>query len=583
MKEDVGGDNLAVGWQLPNGALERPIPGNRLMPFSGSNPTNCNFNVTASNSTSGPINTNTGFQLDYGCSGLDCGGVTFNWSGNGASGNAHNYSITSPNTNGQYTYTMTATKAGCSTQSPTTSITVGVVSSFNQCVEAESSSGNGAITSDATASNGQTRGEQNNYNHYVDYSMTNVPSAGSYAVTLRYYSSADPVVGVQVNGGSSQTVNLANSYSWNIAGVTQTFNVTLNQGSNTIRIQGIGGGSCRQDFICVTGGGTQCTPPAAPSLNPTSASISSGSTSLSASCSGGASLSWSHGLGTSGTVSVGPTSTTTYTATCTLNGCSNSANVTVTVTNPPNGNCYELRLASNQRRVTNVNGVVKVKFPPASGNNQTWKLIPDGSHYRIMAQDGTDRVLGVQSGGNSVGDIITLQSFNGQDHQLWTQQLVSDGDPANRYGFARKNSSLIIHSEPNWGNGDTLNSVTDLKLTSGSDLNVYGRNKFFTDTKTCPSLRVGVEESTLDNTPARLTVSPNPNAGEFEAGFYLQTGHAATLSVINILGQTLYERGIIGKGTHTEKVKLGNYVPGIFLVQLRSGKDVEVKKIILAR
>jgi photosystem II stability/assembly factor-like uncharacterized protein len=33
-KEGGGGDNLAVGWQLPTGIFERPIPGNRLAPFS---------------------------------------------------------------------------------------------------------------------------------------------------------------------------------------------------------------------------------------------------------------------------------------------------------------------------------------------------------------------------------------------------------------------------------------------------------------------------------------------------------------------------------------------------------------------
>lgn len=32
-KEDEGGDNMAVGWQLPDGTMERPIPGNRLWPF----------------------------------------------------------------------------------------------------------------------------------------------------------------------------------------------------------------------------------------------------------------------------------------------------------------------------------------------------------------------------------------------------------------------------------------------------------------------------------------------------------------------------------------------------------------------
>jgi hypothetical protein len=33
-KEAAGTDHLAVGWQLPNGTLERPIAGNRLIPFS---------------------------------------------------------------------------------------------------------------------------------------------------------------------------------------------------------------------------------------------------------------------------------------------------------------------------------------------------------------------------------------------------------------------------------------------------------------------------------------------------------------------------------------------------------------------
>jgi glucose/arabinose dehydrogenase len=36
-KEAFGGDNLAVGWTLPNGTQERPIPGNRLSPFASSN------------------------------------------------------------------------------------------------------------------------------------------------------------------------------------------------------------------------------------------------------------------------------------------------------------------------------------------------------------------------------------------------------------------------------------------------------------------------------------------------------------------------------------------------------------------
>ncbi|MEX1240199.1 MAG: Ig-like domain-containing protein [Cyclobacteriaceae bacterium] len=38
-KEGVGSDHMAVGWQLPNGTLERPIPGNRLSPSEEQNMT----------------------------------------------------------------------------------------------------------------------------------------------------------------------------------------------------------------------------------------------------------------------------------------------------------------------------------------------------------------------------------------------------------------------------------------------------------------------------------------------------------------------------------------------------------------
>lgn len=38
LKEATGGDHMAVGWQLPGGALERPIGGNRLIPFGSTPP-----------------------------------------------------------------------------------------------------------------------------------------------------------------------------------------------------------------------------------------------------------------------------------------------------------------------------------------------------------------------------------------------------------------------------------------------------------------------------------------------------------------------------------------------------------------
>lgn len=143
------------------------------------------------------------------------------------------------------------------TAEKTSRLTAG--NAFSQCLEAElMSSANGPVTMDPNASNGQTRGAENQYNHFVDYTV-NVPSAGLYQVTLRYYSSSAPVVSVTVNGGNAQSISLPNSGSWNIAYTDYTFAVNLNAGASTLKIAGTGGGSCRQDKICVTGEAQACT------------------------------------------------------------------------------------------------------------------------------------------------------------------------------------------------------------------------------------------------------------------------------------------------------------------------------------
>jgi hypothetical protein len=55
VKEGFGNDNLAVGWQLPNGTLERPIPGNRLIPFGGSSRIGVEENILLLEETSNPV------------------------------------------------------------------------------------------------------------------------------------------------------------------------------------------------------------------------------------------------------------------------------------------------------------------------------------------------------------------------------------------------------------------------------------------------------------------------------------------------------------------------------------------------
>lgn len=322
----------------------------------------CQYSVTPTGPTSS-VNTGSSVTLNSSCTG-QCSGVSYTWTGTGISGSNTGTSVTfnAPTNAGTYTYTLTTSKSGCSNQTKTIQLTVvntgGGGGSLNVCLESENMNGTGSITDDPNASNGYTRGDQGDYNKYVDYVVSSVPSAGNYTATLTYYSSAAPTVSVSVNGGSPTTVNLANSGSWNIVSTTQSFTVPLIAGSNTIRILGTGGGSCRQDKLCVVGTGSGCSTPAAPTLSasPSTITTTGGSSTLSASgCSGGT-ITWSTGA-TGNSISVTPSSTTTYTATCSIGSCvSPVASVTVNVNVSSGGGSNPCNLV-NQATIGTWNGL----------------------------------------------------------------------------------------------------------------------------------------------------------------------------------------------------------------------------------
>ncbi|MFD3003694.1 PA14 domain-containing protein [Pontibacter toksunensis] len=92
-KEGWGGDNLAVGWQLPDGKMERPIPGNRLTPYEeGSPPPPANtYTLTVSVIGSGSVSPSEGTFLEdeiVALKATPAAGYTFSgWSGDVFGGN----------------------------------------------------------------------------------------------------------------------------------------------------------------------------------------------------------------------------------------------------------------------------------------------------------------------------------------------------------------------------------------------------------------------------------------------------------------------------------------------------------------
>jgi hypothetical protein len=76
----------------------------------------------------------------------------------------------------------------------------GKVEPFSVCLEAENSNGTSPVTDDPNASNGKTRGDQNNWDHYVEYAVNGVLAAGEHQLTIRYYAVGDATVSISVNG-----------------------------------------------------------------------------------------------------------------------------------------------------------------------------------------------------------------------------------------------------------------------------------------------------------------------------------------------------------------------------------------------
>ncbi|ODS79642.1 MAG: hypothetical protein ABS46_15610 [Cytophagaceae bacterium SCN 52-12] len=83
----------------------------------------CDFNPGITSSTTTP-SANSSFTLIATCSGADCSGVTYTWGGNGISGTGTTKQVTAPSNTGTYTYTVIASKSGCTDKTASINIIV---------------------------------------------------------------------------------------------------------------------------------------------------------------------------------------------------------------------------------------------------------------------------------------------------------------------------------------------------------------------------------------------------------------------------------------------------------------------------
>lgn len=116
-------------------------------------------------------------------------------------------------------------------------------------------------------------------------------------------------------------------------------------------------------------------------------------------------------------------------------------------------------------------------------------------------------------------------------------------------------------------------------------------NKYMCFRELCVSngsgARIGVAEE-LSVNESELIVSPNPNNGEFQAGFYVEVGRRAPLSVSDMMGREVWKKKLIGQGLQQETVHLSSQSVGTYILSLqkeatKSSFKTESKKVLVVK
>lgn len=486
---------------------------------------NCDFNITATASNATPA-AGSAVTLNSSCSGTNCSGLTYAWSGNGISGSGSSVSFNAPATAGTYTYTLTTSKASCANKISSVSFTVpptGGACSFTD--KATIGTWNGL--------NVQTR--QYTVNGSLGW-MIVTAEAGS-SIDKHFPRGKNFVERTDIswsNGAPAKSCFAGAETAWD--GLVMPSGITVPTGYTQ--------GAQPDGAIYFAQSG--CSTPSAPGLSASPSSITSGGSSvLSASgCSGGT-INWSNSLGAGTSKTVSPTVTTTYTATCTVGGCTSSAaSVTVTVIQPSGGpNCGTL--------ASNVDGVSCMFIEGWIYDQSSPNTVVNVDIY-----DGSTLVLANVPANKFRQDLVNAGMGNGvHGLEVSTPLQFRDGQSHTVVIKASGCSSYQFNSSPR-----TLSSCSSSRMAG--------------------PVKVGVPATDAD---FKLVVTPNPGKGYFQARFTLATGKNAVLTVTDAFGKNVITRTVKGGGAHKEVILLTGHAAGTYFVQLRTNAGIEVKKIVLIR
>ena len=119
---------------------------------------------------------------------------------------------------------------------------------------------------------------------------------------------------------------------------------------------------------------------------------------------------------------------------------------------------------------------------------------------------------------------------------------------------------------------------------------ITGNNSYFTLLPYCYSnlplctARIDEGDETTQNPTDRFNLFPNPTNGQITIQYMGETGHDIHVSVLNMVGQVVYERNVYEfTGELQQDIDLTNLQQGVYMIQLKNGDEVVNKKFVINR
>ncbi len=135
----------------------------------------------------------------------------------------------------------------------------------------------------------------------------------------------------------------------------------------------------------------------------------------------------------------------------------------------------------------------------------------------------------------------------------------------------------IIGGSHSWPNPTIASKGTCRDFNASKEIwRFFDQHKSFT-----PTYTTGIEDEVV-NEAGSFSIYPNPTNGQFTVSIANTNSKTVSISVVNILGETVYSFSDNNCGSSVNKqINLENTSAGIYFIKIDTGKDVTTQKIII--